>query len=180
MPKFEDLTDQQRTNLASASNQLLSNPETAREFKRLWMKANPQVRFPEIEQEQIVEKQFKSRDEKIEELSNKLLEQEADKRRQDKRQAAAARGLDPDAVENLIVERGKSGRVIDYESAMELMELQQQAAAATPATQSWQDPRNDAANKTIKEMLASDNPGEIARRIAHETIDELRGRRRRA
>lgn len=181
MPKLEELTPEQQQNLARAANQILGNPETSREFKKLWSKANPQVRFPEIEQEEQVASQFKSRDERIEELTQKLLQQEVERKREEKRQAAVARGLDPDAVENLIVERGKNGRTIDYESAMELMELQTQAAAATPAAQQdWRQSMPQTTRDTIKEMLASDNPGAIARQKAHETIDELRGRRRSA
>lgn len=181
MPKLEELSAEQQQNLARAANQVLSNPETSREFKRLWSKANPQVRFPELEQETRLTSEFKTRDEKIAELEAKLLEEDVKRKREEKRQAAVARGLDPDAVEALIVERGKEGRTIDYESAMELMELQQQSAAATPANSTWRpNLGNQDARATIKEMLASDNPGAIANRIAHETIDELRGRRRRA
>lgn len=179
MPKYDDLTEEQRANLGRAANQILGNTETAREFKRLWSKANPQVKFPELEQEERIHGELKTRDDKIAGLEEKLLLQEAERRREEKRQAAVARGLDPDAVEALMIERGKIGRTIDYESAMELMELQREAAAATPAADGWSKP-NEAANKTIKDMLTSADPSAIARQLAHEAIDELRGRRRRA
>lgn len=172
MPSFEELTDEQRLQLARAGYRLFHNPDVSQDAKRLLMKANPQVRFPDIEQEE-----RKSRDEKIAELEHKQLEGEMNRRLEEKRAVARDRGLDPSEVEALVIERGKQGRVIDWESAMELLEYQKQTAAATPAGDDWK-PGNRMPG--IKEMLQSSDPAKIAREIAHQTIDELRGRRRRA
>jgi hypothetical protein len=141
------------------------------------MKANPQVHFPEIEAEDGVNKALKSRDEKIAEMEQKLIEQESFRRLEERRNQARERGLDPSEIETLITERGKQGRLIDWDSAMELLELQKQTAPASPAGDNWK-PGNEMPG--IKEMLQSDDPAKIARKIAHDTIDELRGRRRRA
>lgn len=172
MGSLEDLSDEQRLNLARAANQVLTNPETSREFKRLWMKANPKVRFPEVEQDEQLAAQLKLRDDKIQELETKQLEQEAERRRQVKRDAAAERGLNPDEVEALIVERGKAGRILDYESAMELLELQQQSAPVTPASD--QSPTRPLTS--LKELW--EDPAKWARDQTHAAIDELKKRRR--
>ena len=177
MASFEELTDEQRANLARVGYKLFHNPEVSKEAKRLLMKANPAVRFPEIEAETQVQEALKSRDDKIAELEAKQLEAEAFRRLEEKRASARDRGLDPTEVEALIVERGKAGRLIDWESAMELLELQKQTAPASPSGDDFK-----AGNEMpgIKEMLQSSDPAKIARQIAHQTIDELRGRRRRA
>jgi hypothetical protein len=175
MPSFEELSDEQRAQLSRVGFQLFHNPEVSKEAKRLLMKANPKVRFPEIEAEETVNTAMKSRDEKIAEMEGKLLEQEMNRRLEEKRATARERGLDPADIEALIVERGKQNRVIDWESAMELLEYQKQSAAATPVGNTWK-PANQLPG--VKEMLESADPARLASENAHKIIDELRGRRR--
>ena len=176
MPSLESLTPEQKDNLVRAANDILSNPETNLEFKRLYKKANPKVNFPELQQEESVDKALKSRDEKIAALEAAQLERDVEARLAAKRALAEREGIDPAEVEAIIIERGKQGRVIDWESAMEIVKMQRQLAAATPAaaTDRFTAPKD---TPGIKDMLLSDDPASIARKIAHDTIDQLRGRR---
>lgn len=173
MPSFEELTDEQRAALSRVGYQLIHNPEVSRDAKRLLMKANPKVKFPEIENEERTNAALKERDEKLQALEQKLLEKEMQDRVEAKRQQCRERGLDPAEVENLIVERGKQNRLIDFESAMELVEAQKQIAAATPSSQG---PQRELSS--IKELW--ENPGKWAREQTHAAIDELKKRRLRA
>jgi hypothetical protein len=166
MPSLEDLTDEQKINLARAANQVMSNPETSREFKRLWQKANPKIKFPELEQEDRFANELKTRDEKIAQLEAQQMEEAAQRNRAIKHQEARARGLDPDEVEKLVVEK----KVMDWNAAMDFTEMQHSMAASTPSS----------AESAMKPMTSIaelwNDPAGWARKETHKAIDDLHKR----
>jgi hypothetical protein len=176
MPSFEELTDDQRVNLARAGFKLFHNPEVSREAKRLLTKADPKVRFPEIEAEETTTAALRERDDRIAKLEAQQIEADLERRLEMKRKQAEELGVDPADVEKLIVERGKGGRVIDWESALELIQLQRQSAAATPSSDDFK-----VGNEMpgIKDMINAGPEGaaKIARDLTHQAINEMRGRR---
>lgn len=176
MPSFEELTDEQRANLARAGFKLFHNPEVSRDAKKLLTRADPKVRFPEIEAEESTAAQLRERDDRIAKLEAQQIEADLERRLEAKRKQAEDLGIDPADVEKLIVERGKAGRVIDWESALELIQLQQQSAAATP---SGDDFKVGNEMPGISEMITAGPEGaaKIARDLTHKAIDEMRGRR---
>jgi hypothetical protein len=170
---FEQLTDEQRAALARAAHSLFHNPEVSKDAKRLLMKANPAVKFPEIETQDAVEKSLEKRDEKIAGLEQQIMQSEARQRLEERRAAARARGLDPEEVEKAMTERS----IGTYETAMDFVEMTHRAAPATAASVdvglSTQTPPND-----DKEFWQ--DPAGVSRKRAHEAIDELSARRRQA
>ena len=178
MAGFEELPDEQKLNLARFAHTLIHrNPDIAREARKLAKKANPDLRFPEIEAEERVNEQLKSRDKQIEEMQQQLMTQDVERRREAQRQSCRDKGLDPDEVEELIVERGKLGRTIQYEDAMELLKLQKQIAAASG-------PGGDGArpNRSITPDIMNDkdlwqNPEKTANERTIAAIDELNAMR---
>jgi hypothetical protein len=170
MATFEELTDAQRLALAKAGHKLLHNPEVAGDAKRLLMKTDKSLRFPEIETADAVDGQLKKRDEKIEALENKLVQNEAQQRLAEKKAAAAARGLDWDEIQKAITERG----IGSVDTAMEFVELTHRAATPTPAA--YDEPVDVLPAASEKEFWA--NPQAATRKMAHQAIDELQQRRR--
>lgn len=170
---LERLTEEQRANILRFGYTLIHrDPAIAKEARRLASKADPtSYRFPELEAEEAVTQQLKSRDEKISELEQRVLESDAERRLEQRRTSARDRGLDVAVIEELIIERGKAGRPIDWDTAMEIVELQSQSAAATPSQETA------LATKAAgwKDWFA--DPEGTARREATAAIDELRGRR---
>jgi hypothetical protein len=170
---FEQLTDEQRAALARAAHSLFHNPEVSRDAKRLLMKANPAVKFPEIETQDAVEESLKSRDKKIETLEQQIMQNEARQRLEERRAEARAKGIDPEEVEKAMTDRG----IAKWETAMEFVELTHRSAPATAASVdmglSTPTPPND-----DKEFWQ--DPAGVSRKRAHEAIDELQARRRQA
>lgn len=178
MPSLEELTQEQRDNLARMANQLLNDPKTSKDVKRLYRDINPKVHFPVLEQEDQLKAELKSRDEQIAELQQKQMQADARSALELKRAACRERGIDPAAVEKLIIERSQQGGMIDFESAMDLLEARAQIAAASPEAE-YADARPPGMKDTIAEMMKSDDPSAIARKIAHDTITQLQANRRR-
>jgi hypothetical protein len=169
MASFEDLTDAQKATLAAVGYRLFHNPEVSSAAKRLLMKADPKVKFPEIETQDAVESSLEKRDKKIEELEQRLIQESAERNLAKRHDEARARGLDPADVEKAIIERG----IGKWETAMEFVELTQRAAAPTPAS----------LNTGLSTVVPSEDkefqkdPAKWANDEAHRVIDELRGRR---
>jgi len=182
MASFEDMNDDAKLALARFAHTLIHrNPDIAREARKLAKKANPELRFPELETEERVNTELAARDKKIAELEAKQMEAAATQRREQKRAACIARGLDPDKVEALIIERSKQDRLIDFETAMELMEAQSQLAAASPAND--QTPRRGAQPELMQDKDLWNDPSGAAMKRTHAAIDELnafKARQRRA
>jgi hypothetical protein len=170
MASFEDLTDAQKATLAAVGYRLFHNPEVSSAAKRLLMKADPKVKFPEIETQDAVESSLEKRDKKIEELEQRLIQESAERNLEKRHEEARARGLDPADVEKAIVERG----IGKWETAMEFVELTQRAAAPTPASLN-----GVGLSTTIpsEDKEFQKDPAAWANRVAHDTIDELRGRK---
>lgn len=168
MPSLEELTDEQRVNLARAANQVLSNPETSREFKRLWKKANPKVSFPELDVQDTVTAELAKRDTTIEELRAAQMQDAAERRRDKEHLRARERGLNPEDVEKAVVDR----RIMDWDTAMRYVELEAQSAIPTPSA-------DEPMNKEVTSMKDLWNdPAKWAREQTHAAIDELAKRRR--
>lgn len=167
MATFEELTDAQRDALAKAGHKLFQNPEVSSEAKRLLMKADKNVRFPEIETSDQLGGELKKRDDKIDALTNELRQTEARRRLEEQRTAARGRGLDPAEVEKAITERG----IGSWDTAMEFVELTHRAATPTPAA--YDEPLD--VMPTGKEFW--NNPEKATREMAHKAVDELKARR---
>jgi hypothetical protein len=163
-----------KINLARLAHKLYSNPETSRDAKRLSVKADPTLRFPELETEDMLEKSNAKLREKQEELEQQLIQQNAQRELDRKHQIARERGLDPAEVEKAVIDH----KIYNWDSAMQFVEMLHQSAPATP------DAINGGGNSTQmpteqdeKELWA--NPAKWAEKQAHAAIDELNAARKR-
>jgi hypothetical protein len=170
---FEQLTEEQRAALARVGHKLFHNPEVSKDAKRLLMKADPQVKFPEIQTEDAMDEKLIKRDDKIKELEQSIMQNEARQRLEERRKDARERGIDPEEVEKAMTERG----IGKWETAMEFVELTHRSAPATAAS-------IDAGNSTELPPDAEKefwkDPQGASRKMAHQAIDELAQRRRQA
>jgi hypothetical protein len=169
MPTFEEMTDEQRSALGRAAHKLFHNSEISPRAKRLLMEADPTVRFPEIDQEKAISDQLAARDKKIEELTDRQIQQEAQARREKSHADARARGLDPAAVEDAIVKR----KIGDWDTAMEFVEMSTRLAAATPASFESAPSMDLPDHKDLWK-----DPRKFALREAHAEIDNILKQRR--
>ncbi len=167
MADFEQLSEAHRLALGRAAYKLFQNPEVSREAKKLLMKADATVKFPEIETDDRIDKELKSRDEQIKELATKQIEMEARARRETLHTQAREKGLKPEDVEDAIVKKG----IANWDTAMEYVELSQQAAPSTPADY-------DSAMKMPDTKELWKDPAKWARGETHKAIDELIKRRK--
>lgn len=169
MATFEELTEEQRVALAKAGHKLFHNPEVSPDAKRLLMRADKNVRFPEIETDDRIDGKLKANQDQIKELQQQIMQTDARRMLEEQRAAARARGLDPADVEKAITERG----IGSWDTAMEFVELQARAAVPTPAA--YDEPGDIMPPATEKEFWA--NPQAATRKMAHQAVDELRKRR---
>lgn len=165
---FEDLDEKQRENLAKAMNSLLSNPEVSTDVKRLLMKADPKMKFADVAQADALDKVREESGAKISELEAKLMEEQAIRVRQERHAQARAQGLNPEDVEKVVTEY----KVMDWDKAMQIAERLREMAPASP------EPTFDAKPALPDEKELWADPKGYANRIAHQMIDEFRGRRR--
>lgn len=163
---LENYTEEQRANLARLGHTLLTNPEVAAQTKRLIKKVNPQAQFPDID----IEDRFETL--KQEQQAQRDKDHEAERVRRSNeayertRGAVVARGHKIEDVEKVMKDKG----IANYDTAMELMEAQQQLAAPTAESlTSMQMPSE------TKEIMK--DPRGWSNRMAHGAIDELRKRR---
>src|ERR1700685_1104552 len=129
MATFEELTEAQIASLAKAGFKMFhsSDPEVSNAAKRALMRADKSVKFADIDAADHVDGQLKKRDDKIDELTNEIRQNEARRRLEEQSAAARARGLDPDEVTKAISER----HIASWDTAMEFVELTHRSAQPT-------------------------------------------------
>lgn len=177
MASFEQLTDEQRLNLARVGHRLLHNPEVSKDARRLLMKADPSVKFPDLEVEETMQSELAKRDKKIDEMSQSQMQEAAERRRESCRQQARDRGLDPDEVEKAITERG----IVKWETAMEHVEMKNRLATPTPDAGSGGDGGSSTRlpdGDDLKDFW--NDPAAWANKQAHLAVDEIKQNRHRA
>ncbi len=171
MPSFEELSpDEQRKVLVrnAAMEKLLANPETSKKAKRLLREADPTMRFPELEVEDLVDERTAKQQEKVDALEAQMIQRSAESERAKKHQIAIDKGLDPKDVEAAIVDR----KIGDWDTAMQFVQMTKQTAPVTPDSASGRFEIMDGKSDWWKD------PTKTARTEAFKAIDELRGRRR--
>lgn len=156
---------------------LNTNPEVAREAKRLAKKADPNLRVPELELEDQIAASAKKSEERTAELERQLIEERVARRREEFHRQVAAEGLDVAEVEKIIVDEKCSPA-----TAIKMAKLQQQTADPTAGVVA----ANGNAVGTPIEMrpeaevrkLTGNTLKRWSATLAHEMVDGFRGRNR--
>jgi len=124
---LEDLSFEQRDELALLAKQLADNPQTRKQFLRMTKQVKPDLSIPELEIEDYTEKKINSAEERVMKLEAQLRERDA-KQELDNRRARLGRTEDEIAeIEKLMLEKGMT----NHETAAEYFDWMKQAATPT-------------------------------------------------
>jgi hypothetical protein len=104
MAGLEDLSPQDQQAHRLGKLLLEKNPEIARRAKRLAKEADPALRIPEIELEDQIAAATKDSQKRIDELEQRQIATDVERRRERFRAECTEQGLDPEAVEKIVVD----------------------------------------------------------------------------
>ena len=161
---LEDVSLEQRDELAQLMKELADNPATRKEVLRLTKKVRPNLPIPEIELEDYTEKKISSAEERVMQLEAKLREKDAVDELNKRRQAIVKKGLASedqiDSIEKVMLENG----ITNHETAAEYWRWMNQAAEPTPSgynpnplkgfdlSKFWKDPKMAARNSAAEAL----------------------------
>ena len=171
---LEDISLEQRDELALLMKELAENPTTRKEALRLTKKVRPNLPIPELELEDYTEQKVTAAEERVMQLEAKLREKDAREELQKRRDRLIKKGLaqseeDIESIEKIMLEK----KISDHETAAEYFDWMKQAATPTPSGYNpsplkgfdlnnyWKNPvqgaRNEAA-KALQELRKNTRP----------------------
>jgi DNA-binding protein H-NS len=170
---LEDLSLEQRDELAALAKTLADNPQTRKDFLRLTKTARPDVPIPELDIDESLSRVSQNAESRVAQLEAKLREKEAleelNRRREKvKKSGLAQSDADIEAIEKVMIEKG----ITNHEAAAEYHQWMKQAAQPTPTGYNPQVLNKFDLSKYYK------NPVGAARDEAAKALAELRGPRR--
>jgi hypothetical protein len=169
---LEDLSFEQRDELAKLAKTLADNPATRKEFLRMTKQVNPEMSIPELEIEDYTNKKVSAAEERVMKLEAQLRERDA-REELEKRRAKLGRTEEEIAeIEKVMLEKGMT----NHETAAEYFDWMKQAAAPTPnsamgynpsaiskfdLSKYWKNPQmgaRDEASKALQELRKNSRP----------------------
>jgi len=165
---LEDISLEQRDELAMLMKELAENPATRKEALRLTKKVRPNLPIPELELEDYTEKKVTQAEDRVAQLEAKLKEKESLEELQKRRDRLVKKGLaseeDIEEIEKIMLEK----KISDHETAAEYFDWMKQAAQPTPSGYSPSPLKGFNLNEYWK------NPVQGARNEAAKALQELR------
>jgi hypothetical protein len=165
---LEDISLEQRDELAMLMKELAENPTTRKEALRLTKKVRPNLPIPELELEDYTEKKVTQAEDRVAQLEAKLKEKESLEELQKRRDRLVKKGLaseeDIEEIEKIMLEK----KISDHETAAEYFDWMKQAAQPTPSGYSPSPLKGFNLNEYWK------NPVQGARNEAAKALQELR------
>ena len=130
---LEDMSFEQRDQMALLMRELSDNPETRKEILRLTKKVKPGLVIPELDIEEHTHTAVSAANRRVEELEAKMREKEALEDLQKRRMSLIKKGLIQDEseieqVEKIMLDKGFT----NHESAAEYWDWMKQSAVPTP------------------------------------------------
>ena len=130
---LEDLSLEQRDELAMLARQLADNPATRKQFLRMTKQVKPEMSIPELDIEDYTHSKVNAAEERVMHLESKMREKDAREELQKRRDSLIKKGLarnesDIDQIEKLMLEKGMT----NHETAAEYFDWMRQAAEPTP------------------------------------------------
>jgi uncharacterized membrane protein len=145
---LEDMTPEHQAQAVKLFSFVNANPDVAKQIRRAAKEKNPTMQTPDLDLEDRLEAQAKEQREALEKLRQEQMEYVRAERRKEAHAKIRSAGLDPEAVEKVMVESSIS----DYDTAVNYIRAQKQLAPATPEMRSplqmpdtkelWKDHRN--------------------------------------
>jgi hypothetical protein len=166
---LEDISLEQRDELAMLMKELAENPATRKEALRLTKKVRPNLPIPELELEDYTEKKVTQAEDRVSQLEAKLKEKEALEDLQKRRDSLIKKGLaqsddDIEQIEKIMIEK----KISNHETAAEYFDWMKQAAQPTPSGY------NPSPLKGFDLNAYWKNPVQGARNEAAKALSELR------
>jgi hypothetical protein len=166
---LEDISLEQRDELALLMQELAQNPATRKEALRLTKKVRPNLPIPELELEDYTEQKVSAAEERVLQLEAKLKEKDAREELQKRRDRLIKKGLaqseeDIESIEKIMLEK----KISDHETAAEYFDWMKQAATPTPSGYNPSPLKGFDLNNYWK------NPVQGARNEAAKALSELR------
>jgi len=170
---LEDLSFEQRDELAALAKRLADNPATRKDFLRMTKKVNPDLVIPELALEESTQKMMDQAEDRVKQLENKLMQKEAEEKLDRKRQALIESGKassrqEVEEIEKVMIEK----HIADHDAAADYWKWMQQSAEPTPMGY------NPSAMNKFDLSKYWKNPQLGARDEAAKALQELRGNRR--
>ena len=133
MASLEDISLEQRDELALLMKELADNPDTRKETLRLTKRLRPNMPIPELEIEDFTNGKISAAEERVMQLESKLREKVAREELKSRRVNLIKKGLardeaDIDEIEKIMLEKNIS----NHETAAEYFDWMKQAATPTP------------------------------------------------
>ena len=131
---LEDISLEQRDELALLAKQLAENPSTRKDFLRMTKKVKPDLPIPELEMQDYTEKKMSDMENRLLVSENKLREKDAREELNRRRQSLITKGLarndsDVEEIEKIML----SKNISNHETAAEYFDWMKQAAEPTPS-----------------------------------------------
>ena len=131
---LEDISLEQRDELALLAKQLAENPSTRKDFLRMTKKVKPDLPIPELERQDYTEKKMSDMENRLLVSENKLREKDAREELNRRRQSLITKGLarddaDVEEIEKIMLQKNIS----NHETAAEYFDWMKQAAEPTPS-----------------------------------------------
>jgi hypothetical protein len=175
---LEDLTPAQIQQLRLGQLLLETNPEIALDAKKLARRANPNLRLPEVDLEEKLEKERAARRDLEDKIERQRIEDRVAEREREVRKQIEASGFTVEEIEKIVKDedlRGSAG----INTALRLAELQRQAAApgAADVSGNYAHPTDIRGDPNLRKL----SPGDLRRwslTEGHKMIDEFWKRQR--
>lgn len=167
---LEDLSLEQRDELAALMKELADNPETRKDVLRMTKKVRPNLAIPELDIEDYTEKKISKAEERLIELEAKLKEKDALEDLEKRRAKLVKRGMSEEQieqVEKVMLEK----KIHDHETAADYFDWMNQAAVPTSNSSMGYNP-NPLGKFDLSQYWK--NPTQGARSEAAKALGELR------
>ena len=166
---LEDVSYEQRDQLAALMRELSDNPATRKEVLRLTKKIKPDLVIPELEIEETTTSAVSEARRELEELKAQMAQKRAEEDLEKRRNALIRKGLaqsdeDVEEIEKVMLEK----KIADHDTAAEYWDWMKQSAAPTPTGYNPSAVKQFDLNKYYK------NPVGAARDEAAKALQELR------
>ena len=166
---LEDVSYEQRDQLAALMRELSDNPATRKEVLRLTKKIKPDLVIPELEIEETTTSAVSEARRELDGLKAQLAQRQAEEDLEKRRNSLIRKGLaqsdaDVEEIEKVMLEK----KIADHDTAAEYWQWMKQSAAPTPTGYNPSAVKQFDLNKYYK------NPVGAARDEAAKALQELR------
>lgn len=175
---LEDLTPAQQQQLKLGQLLLETNPEIAMDAKKLARKANPNLRLPEVDLEEKLDKERAARKELEDKIERQRIEDRVNERERQAKKKIEDAGFTLDEIDKLVKDEQLHGEA-GIETALKLARLQREAAnpGGFEAPNSHAGPRDMRGDPEWRKL----SPGDMRRKaseMGHQMIDDFWKRQR--